>query len=83
MPQQNYMTKKEVKTEQTAQTEKSVEQVKMDGIIERLKSFIVDENIMLIPFIKYEKHGIFPDLEIKLKEAPVQNIYDKGTEKVS
>lgn len=61
---------------QTETAEKTVEQVKLEGVVERLKQFLVDENVTIVPKVTYRDVGIFADIEIRLLEEPVKNIYE-------
>lgn len=80
------MTKTNKKVEKkvtNTEPEKTLEQVQMDGIIERLRKFMKDENITFLPKMLYKDNGIFPDLEIKILPDPVQNVYDEQTTKTA
>ena len=65
-----------VQTVQTA-TEKSVTQVKLEGVVSRLQGFLKDENVKLVPVMRRERHGTFADIEIQLLDDEVKNVYDE------
>lgn len=48
-----------------------------EGVLKRLKSFLVDENVDLVPKIVYEGGDVYAKIDIVPLEDPVRNIYDE------
>lgn len=63
--------------EATVEVEKSVEQTKVEGVFGRLKSFLADENCILVPVMRRTEGGDYADIELRLLAEPVKNIYDE------